>query len=179
MAVLEDELAGEDDESLRRIAIEGTEAVVKQLGELGGLGGGRCVVQATCRVKGDAGLCSVGDDEADVRLCSQGQEGIVVCVGVHCAADAIDELQRVHGLAVNEALQVDMIETVLRLQTICHALCDGLDDDDRSIEIGALVHLPHNPIDECAKKVAFAKLYDALGALRLSGGSFIKGLHID
>ena len=101
----------------------------------------------------------------------------MVSVGVHGAADAIDELQRVHGLAINEALQVDMIETVLSLQTVSHALCDGLDNDDRSIEIGALVHLPHNPIDECAKKVAFAKLYDALGALRLCGGTCIKGLH--
>ena len=69
MTVLEDELAGEDNQTLRRVAIEGAEAVVEQLGELGGVGGGRCVVQAACRVKGDACLGGVRDDEADVRLC--------------------------------------------------------------------------------------------------------------
>ena len=103
----------------------------------------------------------------------------MVGVGIHGAADAIDELQGVYGLAVNKALQIDVIEAVLGLQTVSHALCDGLYDDNGSVEIRALVHLPNNPINECAKEVAFAELYDALGALRLCGGICIKGLHDD
>ena len=170
MAVLEDELAGEDDKSLGQIAAKSTEAVVEQLRKLGGIGCRGSIVQATSRVESNACFGGVGDDEADVRLLSQ--ESGVVGVGIDGTADAINKFQGVHGLPVNKALQVNMIEAVLGLQAVGHALSNGLYDDDRCIKVSALIHLPHNPVYECAKEVTLAKLDDTLGAMCLwSGGA--------
>ena len=70
-----------------------------------------------------------------------------------------------------------MIETVLGLELFCHAMCYGLHDDNGGIEVGAPIHLPYNPIDECTQEVSFAELYDALRALCLCGCCGIEGKH--
>ena len=101
----------------------------------------------------------------------------MVGIRIHGAADAVDHLQRVHGLTVDEALEVYVIEAVLCLQTLGHTLGNGLYDDNGSVEVGLLVHLPDDPVNECAEEVAFAKLYDSLRALCLGSGVGIQGLH--
>ena len=55
----------------------------------------------------------------------------MVGIRIHGAADAVDHLKRVHGLTVDESLQVHVVEAVLCLQTLGHALGNGLNDDDR------------------------------------------------
>ena len=101
----------------------------------------------------------------------------MVGIRIHGAADAVDHLKRVHGLTVDKPLQVHVVEAVLCLQTLGHALGNGLDDNDRGIEICFLIHLPNNPIYESAKEVALAKLYNALRALYLKSGGAVEFLH--
>ena len=101
----------------------------------------------------------------------------MVGIRIHGAADAVDHLQRVHGLTVDEPLQVHVVEAVLCLQTLGHALSNGLNDNDGGVEVGFLIHLPDYPIYESAEEVAFAKLYDALGTDGLGSCSAVKCLH--
>ena len=101
----------------------------------------------------------------------------MVGIRIHGAADAVDHLKRVHGLTVDKPLQVHVVEAVLCLQTLGHALGNGLDDNDRGIEICFLIHLPDNPIYESAEEVAFAKLYDALWTDGLGSGCAVEFLH--
>ena len=93
MTILEDELARHYDKALLRIAVERAEAVVEQLRQFGGIGRGRCVRQAARGVEGYASLRGVGDDEANVGLCSQSDEGLVILVWIEGAADAVNEFK--------------------------------------------------------------------------------------
>jgi len=163
VAVQEDELAGEDDEALRGVAVKGLIAAIEQLHELAGIGTGGSVLQLAGRIEGDAGLGGVGDDEADLGLVGQRQEGSILRVGVQRAADDVDTLEGVDGLAVLATLQVNVVETVLGVEPVDHTVLDGLYDDDRSVEVGLLVHVPDNPINECAEEVSLAELDDLLG----------------
>ena len=80
----------------------------------------------------------------------------------------------VHGLAVLETLEIQVIQAVLLVEPADHALLDGLDHDDGAVEIGFLVGLPYDPLDERAEEVALTELDDLLGVLfRLRGGSSV------
>ena len=76
VTVEEDKLAGEDDEALGGVAIEGLIAAVEQLYELAGIGAGGLVVELAGGVEGDAGLGSVRDDETHLRLVGQSHVSI-------------------------------------------------------------------------------------------------------
>ena len=104
MTVLEDEFARHDDKSFGRVAVESTEAVVEQLRELAGIRGRRRIVQPTSGVEGNTGLGGVGDDKAHIGLRGQCQESSMVDIGIHRAADAVNEFKGVHGLTVDETL---------------------------------------------------------------------------
>lgn len=170
VTIEEDELAREDDETALRIAMEGLEATVEQLGELAGERGGGGVGETTGRVEGDAGLGGVGDDETDLWLFGQRHEGVVLGVGVEGTADDVDTLEKIDGLASLTSLEVDMIETILRVEAFGRATRSGGDDDDGGVEGGLLVHVPDDPVDKATKEVAFAELDDFFGCYTFGSG---------
>ena len=51
-----------------------------------------------------------------------------------------------------------MIEAVLGIEPIHHTSFYRLHYDNRTVEIGLLVHIPDNPIYECTEEVAFSEL---------------------
>ena len=79
---------------------------------------------------------------------------------VQCAADDVDTLQGVHGFSVLTTLQVYVVQTVLTIQPFYHTLVDRLYDNNTTIEVGLLVHVPDNPINECTEEVTLTKLND-------------------
>ena len=158
VAVEEDEFAGEDDKTLRGITVEGLPAAIQQLNQLTRIAAGGFVVQLASGVEGNTGLGGVRDDKTNLGLVGQCHEGVVLRVGVQCAADDVDTLEGVDGLAVLTTLQVDVIQTVLTVQPVDHAAVDGLYDNNRTVEVGLLVHVPDNPINECTKEVSLTKL---------------------
>ena len=109
LAVLEDQLAREDDEALRLVPLEVLPAVVQQLGELAGVGRCGCVIQLAGRIEGDARLGRVGDHEAHLRLLGELQVALEVLVRAQAAADDVDQVDAVHGLAVLETLEIQVI----------------------------------------------------------------------
>ena len=56
-----------------------------------------------------------------------------------------------------------MIETVLTIEPVNHTALDGLNYNNRSIEVGLLIHVPDNPIYKCTKEITLAKLDDLFG----------------
>ncbi len=177
MSVEEDEFAGEDDETLRWVAMEERETMVEQLGEFGRIGTGGRVREATGGVESDARLGGVRDDEADVFLFRQADELLILRVGIECTTDDVYQLKRVDGLSLGEPLEVDMVETVLSIEHIDHAFFDGLDHHHTTREGCLLVDVLDYPVYKRAEEIAFAKLYDTFLALRLRSRSGIECFH--
>ena len=177
MAIEEDEFAGHDDESLGGVGIEGLEAMVEELCEFARIGGTWCVGEAASGIKGDACLSGVGDDEAYLGLLGEGHVSLELGVGVEGSADDINALESVDGLSVETSLEVDVVEAILAVEPIDHTALDGLYDDDAGVEVGALVHVADDPINEATEEVAFAKLDDAFGCVALGSRARIKRFH--
>jgi len=177
MTVQEDQFTGEDDQSLRHVTAERLVTAVEQLHQFAGIRRGGRVLQLTRGVEGDARLRGVGDHETDLGLVGQCHEGGVLRIGVQGPADHVDALQRVYGLTVLAALQVHVVEAVLTVQHIGHALLDGLHHDDTAVEVGLLVHIPDDPIHECAEEVALAELYHLFRHHALRSELFVKWFH--
>ena len=51
-----------------------------------------------------------------------------------------------------------MVQAVLTIQPVNHTAVYGLYDDDGAVEVGLLVHVPDNPINECAEEITLTKL---------------------
>ncbi len=64
VTIEEDQLTGEDNQSLRHIAVEGLITTVQQLYEFAGIAAGRCIFELTVGIEGDTGLSGVRDDGA-------------------------------------------------------------------------------------------------------------------
>ena len=96
-------------------------------------------------------------------MVGQCHEGCVLRIGVQTAADDVNTLQRVDGLAVLTSLQVYMIEAVLGIEPIGHTFLDGLYDNDASVEVGLLVHVPDDPVNERTEEITFTELNYFLG----------------
>ena len=158
MTVQEDQLTGEDDQSLCGVAVEGLITTVQQLYQLARIRAGGRILEFACGVEGDTSLRRVRDHEADLRLICQCHEGSVLRIGVQRTADDVDALQRVHGLAVLTTLQVHVIEAVLGIEPVHHTFFNRLYDDNATVEVSLLVHIPDNPIYECAEEVTFTEL---------------------
>ena len=158
VAIEEDELAGEDDETLGGVTVKGLPTAIEQLDEFARIAAGGFVIELARRIESNTCLSSVRDDETNLRLVGQCHESIVLRVGVQRATDDVDALQGVDGLTVLTTLQVNMIQTVLTVQPVDHTLVDGLYDDNRTIEVGLLVHIPDNPINKSTEEVTLTKL---------------------
>ena len=163
LAVEEDQLAGEDDEPFVGSAVEGSEPVVEQLGQLAGVGFGRLVVRFARGIEGDARFGGVGDHETDIGIFGQLQVFVELGVGVQPAADDVDQLDAVDLLALVDSLQVEVIEAVLGVEHVHHAPFDGLYDHYAAVESGLFVHVPHDPVHEGAEEVPFPELDDPFG----------------
>ena len=179
LAVQEDKLAGEDDESLAHIALEILIAMIEQLDEFTRIGTSGCISELAGRVESDTGLGGVGDDETHLWLLGELQVFLKVAVGIDAAGYYVDEVDTVNGFAIEETLEIEMIEAILLIEHIYHSPVDGLDHDHGGVEIGLLVGFPDNPFDECAEEVSFAELNHFFGVgFRLRGGGAIKSFHI-
>ena len=165
MSIAEDQLTGQDDESLLGVAVETSVAAIEQLREFGRIGGGRCVAQFARIVEGDTGLGGVGDDKAHLGLLGQSHECVVLCIGIQRAADAADTLAGVYLLVAFQSEQVDMVEAVLCAQRLDMVALAWLYDDDRAIESRLVVHFLDHPVHKCSEEVALTKLYHTLRSL--------------
>ena len=173
MTVQEDQLTGEDDEALASVATERLVTTVQQLNQFAGIATGRCIVDLTAGIEGDTGLGGIGNHEAYLRLGGQCHEGGMLGIGVQRTTDDVDALQCVHGLTILTPLQVHVVQTVLTIEHVCHTLLDGLYDDDTSVEVSLLVHIPDNPIDEGPEEVSFSELNHLLRHHTLRGKLFV------
>ena len=158
MSVQEDQLTGEDDQSLCGIAVEGLIAAIQQLHQLTGIRTCRCILQLTAGVEGDTGFCGVRDHETDLGLVSQCHESSILGIGIQRTADHVDTLKGVHGLAVLTTLQVHMVQTILGIEPVNHTSFNRLYNDNGAVEVGLLVHVPDNPIYKCTEEVTFTEL---------------------
>ena len=70
-----------------------------------------------------------------------------------------------------------MIEAVLPVEPVHHAFFNGLDNDNRRVEVGLPVHVPHNPVGKCAKEVTLSKLDDFLRCDALWSSLLIQWFH--
>ena len=67
-----------------------------------------------------------------------------------------------------------MVEAVLAVEPVHHAMGNGLHDDHARVEVGLLVHVENDPVDKRAKEIAFAKLDDAFGHRTFGGGAAVQ-----
>ncbi len=179
LAVFEYQLAREEDHALGRIALEELVPMVQELGQFAGIGGRGGILELAGRIEGDARLGGIGDDETHLRLLGQLHISLEIGIGVDSPADDINQVHAVHRLAVQESLEVQMIQAVLLVQHIDHSAVDGLDHHDGSVKVRLLVGFPDDPLDESPQEVAFAELDDLLGILfRLRCSRTIQSFHI-
>ena len=179
LAVFEDQLAREEDHALGRIALEELVPMVQELGQFAGIGRSGGILELAGRIEGDTRLGGVGDDETHLRLLGQLHISLEISIGIDTPADNIDQVHAVHRLAVQESLEVQMIQAVLLVQHVDHTTVDGLDHYDGSVKVRLLVGFPDNPLDESPQEVAFAELDDLLGILfRLRCSRTIQSFHI-
>ena len=164
VSVQENQLARHEYKSLRRIAVEGLIAAEQQLNQLARIGRSRSVGELAAVVEGDTCLGGVGDDETNLRLLCESHERPVLGVRVQRTRDNINTLQTVHCLTVQTALQINVIQAVLTVEPLYHTFLDRLNNSYRTVEIGLCVHVPNNPVHECAEEVTFTKLNDLLGS---------------
>ena len=182
-AVVLDQLAADDAQTLRRIAVEVLEALVEQRGHLGGIGLGRAGRQVVALLVADTGLGGVRDGDLEL-----GREEIALVLFIlHVWVERIHHaLHQTHVLGrplVLDALQIDMVHVVLLVQQVDHAQHLALGIDDRLTDSHTGIHHPlfigdiDLPVHEGAQKVAFAELEDLHGAVLLLDRRLIQFLH--
>jgi hypothetical protein len=66
-----------------------------------------------------------------------------------------------------------VIEAVLAIEPLYHTTLDRLNNNNRSVEVSLLVHIPDNPIYECTEEVTFTKLDDYLRSHALWRGLLV------
>lgn len=69
-----------------------------------------------------------------------------------------------------------MIEAVLAVEPVDHAAVDRLDDDNAGIEVGLLVHVVDDPVNECTEEITLTKLNDSFWHDALRSGALVQRL---
>ena len=141
--------------------------MIEQLGQLARIRRGGCIGQLAGRIKGDACFCGVADDETNLWLFRQCHECLILAVRIEGATDAVDACERVHFLAIQTTLQIDVVESVLTVEPIHHAAFDGLNHHHAAVEVGLLIHVVDNPVNKTAKEITLAKLDDSFRCMAL------------
>ena len=174
LAVLENELAREDDEAFVGCSLKMLVAVIQKLRKLAGIGTCRLVVEFAGGIEGYTCFGGIGDNETYLGLFRKFQVLIELGVRVEAAGDNVDQVHAVYRLAVQQALQIQVIQAVLLVEPFNHALFDRLHNHHGTVEIGLLVSFPDNPLDKGPEEVAFSELDNFFGvSLRLGGGSSV------
>jgi hypothetical protein len=158
VTIEEDQLTWEDDKTLGRITVECLITTIQQLNQFAWIRACRSILELTSRIESDTSLCGVRDYETDLWLICKSHEGCVLSIGVQRTADNIDTLESIYRLTVLTPLKVYVIETILGIEPVNHTLFDRLYNDYRTIEVCLLVHVPDNPIYECAEEVTLTEL---------------------
>ena len=162
MAIEEDELARHQDHTLGRVALEVFVAVEEELYQLARVRGSWSICKLARVIECDTCLSGVRDDETHLWLLCQCHKSLVLRIWIQATADDVDALQCIDSLAVLLTLEIDVIKTVLTIEPVYHTLSQWLHYDNRTVEVGLLIHVPYNPIYECTEKVTFTKLDDFL-----------------
>jgi hypothetical protein len=174
VTVLEDKLAGHDDEALVGSAVECLVTTIQELGELAGIRSGRTVRELAGVIVGDTGLGGVGDHETHLGLVGQCEECVGLGEGAETAADYVNAGERIDHFAIETALEVHVVEAVLTLEKLHHECVGGtLHNDYRRVEVGLVVHVLDDPVYKRTEEVTFAKLNDSLGSDCLRSGQFV------
>lgn len=145
----------------------------EELRQLARVGRSWSVGELARRIECDTGLRSVRDDETNLWLLSKSHESLILRIRIEGAADDVDTSELVYSLTVLTALKVHVIEAVLTVKPVNHAALNWLNDNDRAVEVGLLIHIVDNPVDKSTKEVALTKLDNSLGHHALRSGTLI------
>ena len=137
---MEDEFAGQYDESLGPVSLEMLPAVVKQLGELARVTQGRRILELTFRVEGDARLRGVAHHETHPFVLGQPQVSLMVLVGIDGPGDAFHPLHFIDDRTLLHALLAHIVAALLGEETLQSLARSGLYHHDTV--------LLHHPVHE-------------------------------
>ena len=151
LPVVEDEFAGQDDESLGTVPVEMFPAVVEQLGELARIAQGRRILEAALRVEGDARLRGVAHHEAHPFLFGQPQVSLMVLIGIDGSGNAVHPLHLIDDRTLLHALLAHVVTALLGEETLQSLARSGLYHHDTV--------LLHHPVHESPQEISFSELY--------------------
>ena len=146
---MENQFARKNKQTFVGSSVECFKTVVKQLSEFTRIGTRRCIIQLTTIVESNTRFSSVGEHKTHFGLFGQLKIGFKIVVRIKRTADDIYQLNAVHCISLVKPLQIDVIQTILFVQHINHAIRKWLNDNNTRIEIGFFVHIEHNPVDKC------------------------------
>ena len=170
LAVVVDQLAGQDDQTLVGSALECGVALVQHAGQLcrEAVGGNLIKLAVALRI-GDAGLGGVGDDDLEILRAGQSQNFVPLALGVGADAvgDAGDDALCIDLLALLAAAQVQGVQALLLVHPVRHLgeVGDGLHQLDLAVEASLLVGDVDKVIHECAQEIALAELHHLNGCV--------------
>ena len=173
VTVQENQLTRHQNHTLSWITLEELIAMEQQLNQLTWIRCSRSICKLASVIECNTSLRCIRDDETHLWLLSQSHECLVLRIWIQCTADYIDTLQCIDSLAVLLTLKVYVIEAVLTVQPVNHTTSQWLNYNDRTVEVGLLVHIPYNPIYECTEEVTFTKLNDSLRSDTLRSGTLV------
>ena len=158
VAIEEDQLTRHQNHTLSWVALEELVAMEQQLYQLTRIRSSRSISKLARIIECDTSLSCVRDDETHLWLLCQSHKGLVLRIWIECTANHVDTLKSIDGLTILLTLKVYMVEAVLTVQPVNHTASQRLNDNNRTVEVGLLVHIPYNPVNKCAKEVALTKL---------------------
>ena len=169
-AVVVDQLAGQDDQTLIGSAVEGLVALIQHAGQLCGEAvGGHLIELAVALVVSDASLGGVGYNS--LQLLRAGQLQHFVPLVAHVGADAVghagDHPLCIDLLALLAAAQIQGVQALLLVDPVGHLgeVADGLHQLDFAVVarffVGDIIEVVH----ESAQEVALAELHDLDGSI--------------
>ncbi len=158
LAVVVDQLAGEDDDTL----LARLEALVQEHGQLRGEGSRRQLVRSAGTVIDDTGLGGVGGDVLEVVALGDLDDfgpilgNMRIVAGVHDGDHAL----AVDLLAVLAAAEIQGVQTFLLVDELGQTHGDGLHQGDLAVPVRQFVGHIEPVVHERAEKVALAELQD-------------------
>ena len=169
-AVVVDQFAGQDGQTLVSSAVECLVALEQHAGQLCGEAVGRNLIELAVALRvGDAGLSGVGNNGLQIGRTCQFQHFVplAVDVGAHTVGHAGDHALCIDLLALLAAAQVQGVQALLLVDPVCHLgeVADGLHQLDLAVVAGLLVCDVIEVIHESTQEVALAKLHDLDGCI--------------
>ena len=169
-AVVVDQLAAQDDQTLIGSAVESLVALEQHAGQLCREAvGGHLVERAVALGVSNAGLGGVGYNGLQLFGAGQSQHFVplAVHIGAHTVGHAGDHALCIDLLALLAAAQVQGVQALLLVDPVCHLgeVADGLHQLDLAVVAGLLVCNIVEIIHESAQEVALAKLHHLNGSI--------------